>query len=582
MHFLSSSGWRSMVSNGLNLRRNFGGPSRLLAWNGPLVTLLGLALALSVGLLLVRLPPLDAVLFVLLAVAGMATVIEPMAGLAVALFLGLLRAYLRTEVPQVPAQIGQLFVVLALAAWVARGLVRRNLRVHRLPLLLPLVVFSCAALVSLWDAVDLPNYGLPELIKWMQVVLLFLFVGGSLSQAGMETRPTCRGVGEAGMETRPTAGVGMCGWRRRLGWLLGVILLTGLFQAGVGIWQFGLRGEGPDHFAILTLGDRYCRAYGTFEQPNPYAGYIGLTLSLAMGVVIGVVGERKIGGEGNKETRKQGSREAGRRVLVPCPLVSLSPYPFVSLSPCLLVLFVVTLALGAALATSWSRGAWLGFGAAVLVMAIALPRRAQWGGLLVAVLVVGGLGLYASGLVPPSVAARLTGFAEYVRFEDVRGVGINDANYAVIERLAHWQAALEMFRHDLWTGVGFGCYEPAYADFALVNWPIALGHAHNYYLTVAAETGLVGLVAYLFLWGAVFWHTWRATRRARGLLRGIAIGLLGCWTHLSVHHLLDNLYVNNVHLHIGVLLGLLAFVVQQTGEFANGRMSESANERISE
>jgi O-antigen ligase len=253
------------------------------------------------------------------------------------------------------------------------------------------------------------------------------------------------------------------------------------------------------------------------------------------------------------------------------------------LSPCHLVLLLVTIALGAALAMSWSRGAWLGFGAAIVVMAVALPRRARWGLLLVAILAVGGLGLYATGRVPPSVVARLTGFGQYVQFEDVRGVGINDANYAVIERLAHWQAALEMFRHDLWTGVGLGCYEPAYADFALINWPIALGHAHNYYLTVAAETGLVGLVAYLLLWGAVFWQTWRATRRARGFLRGVAIGLLGAWTHLSVHHFLDNLYVNNVHLHVGVLLGLLAFVVnksanQQIGKSANRRVSESASQ----
>ena len=163
------------------------------------------------------------------------------------------------------------------------------------------------------------------------------------------------------------------------------------------------------------------------------------------------------------------------------------------------------------------------------------------------------------------IAARLTDFVQDVRFEDVRGVGINDANYAVIERLAHWQAALQMWRYNLWTGVGFGCYEPAYRDFALINWPIALGHAHNYYLNIAAETGLIGLAAYLFLWGAVFWHTWRATRRAKGLLRGVAIGLLGTWTHLTVHHFLDNLYVNNIHLHIGALLGLLAFVVRETG-----------------
>jgi len=273
-----------------------------------------------------------------------------------------------------------------------------------------------------------------------------------------------------------------------------------------------------------------------------------MMLSLAVGMVIEMIR--------GKVTRRQGDKET-------FPL-SLSPCPRVSMSSCLPVLLPVSIALGAALLMSWSRGAWLGFGAAVTVMVVALPRRTRWGLLLVAVIVVGGLGLYATGLLPAPVVARLTDFAQDVRFEDVRGVGINDANYAIIERLAHWQAALEMFRYNLWTGVGFGCYEPAYRDFALINWPIALGHAHNYYLNIAAETGIIGLAAYLLLWGAVFWQTWRVTRCAEGLLRGVAIGLLGTWTHLAVHHFLDNLYVNNVHLYIGVLLGLLAFAIERT------------------
>jgi O-antigen ligase len=198
-------------------------------------------------------------------------------------------------------------------------------------------------------------------------------------------------------------------------------------------------------------------------------------------------------------------------------------------------------------------------------MAIALPRRAHWGVLLLALLLIGGLALQATGLMPATVTQRLTGFARYVRFEDVRGVGINDDNYAVMERLAHWQAALEMLRYNLWTGVGLGCYEPAYRDYALINWPFALGHAHNVYLNVAAETGTIGLAAYLLLWCAVFWHTWQATRCARGLARGVALGLLGTWTAMSVHHLLDNLYVNNVHLHVGIMLGLLAHVGRKSG-----------------
>jgi len=239
------------------------------------------------------------------------------------------------------------------------------------------------------------------------------------------------------------------------------------------------------------------------------------------------------------------------------------------------LVLLATALMGAALLASWSRGGWLGAGAAILAMLAALPRRAWLGIGLVTLVLVGTLGLNVVGMLPLSISARLTDFMQYARFEDVRGVGISAENYAVIERLAHWQAALEMWQDNFWDGVGFGDYEPAYPAYRLVNWPIALGHAHNYYLNVAAETGLVGLLAYVLLWGAVFWRTWQVSRRAEGPVltcpggqcqgsvaegwqRGLAIGLLGAWTHLSVHHLFDNLYVNNVHLQIGVMLGMVA------------------------
>ena len=47
-----------------------------------------------------------------------------------------------------------------------------------------------------------------------------------------------------------------------------------------------------------------------------------------------------------------------------------------------------------------------------------------------------------------------------------------------------------------------------------------------------------------------------------GLRRGLALGLLGAWTHLSVHQLVDSLYVNNIHLALAVLLGLLLYALR--------------------
>jgi O-antigen ligase len=301
--------------------------------------------------------------------------------------------------------------------------------------------------------------------------------------------------------------------------------LIAVFQSGMGIWQFALRGDGPGHFMI---SDGLFRAYGTFEQPNPYGGFIGMNAALLVGFAAATLVDEWIG-----EKR--------------CP-----PW----LGPVIGAAGIV----GVALVASWSRGAWMGFGAALLAITALLPRRGLWGIVLVALVVVGGLGLYVTGRLPASVADRLTGFLAYTRFEDVRGMPINDANYAVLERMAHWQAALAMWRDNFWLGVGFGCYELAYADYALINWPIALGHAHNYYLNLLAETGVLGLLTYLGLFGVVLVRLWRTTRVERGWRRGLALGLLGAITHLLVHSLVDNLLVNNVHLFLGVLFALAAWL----------------------
>jgi O-antigen ligase len=175
-------------------------------------------------------------------------------------------------------------------------------------------------------------------------------------------------------------------------------------------------------------------------------------------------------------------------------------------------------------------------------------------------LLVGGGGLFLVGsqlgLVPASISTRITSFQEDLRFGDVRGVDINDANYAVLERLAHWQAAIEMAKNNLWGGVGFGNYEPAYGEYALINWPFPLGHAHNYYLNLLAEIGVPGLAAYLVLWGMIGWQAAVLVKQLGWPRRGIALGLLAVWVTLSVHHLVDKLYVNNLYIFLGAMLGL--------------------------
>jgi O-antigen ligase len=214
----------------------------------------------------------------------------------------------------------------------------------------------------------------------------------------------------------------------------------------------------------------------------------------------------------------------------------------------------------AALFFSYSRGAWVAVGIALVVttlLTLVRSRRAAIGALVLVLLGLMVVGLWQINLVPDIVAERFATVSDYFGFEDVRGVNVNDANFAVVERRAHWQAALGMFEDSPWLGVGIGNYAVAYPRYALPKWEDPLGHAHNYYLNVLAEAGLVGFLPYLALWTLVFWYAWRAVQRGKGWTAGVAAGVFGVLVSLSIHNLFDNLFVHAMYIQVGLVIGFV-------------------------
>ncbi len=478
-----------------------------LDWGSRATRLAWLALALAAGTAVAALPLPVAGLLVAGGAAVTATLIQPLVGLTLALLAGPFGALESVIVGGASLDSSQLLLALTLCAWLARGVARREIRLPRTGRVVgvPLLAFAAIGALSLVSAPSLA-LGFKELAKWVEMGLVAWVV-----------------VDLAGRQEARAA---------RSRWIVAAVLASGLVQALIGVWQFGLRGHGPEHFLILH---RFYRAYGSFEQPNPFAGFLGLALPLALGACIGLL------------HRKRSDQASA----------------FIHQAAGVGALLLAAAVLAAALLMSWSRGGWLGASAGLAAMIVLLPRRG-W----VRLLVIVGLATIAwaglqSGLVPQSIAGRLSGFSEYLEVQDARGADITPENYAVLERVAHWQAALAMADDRPWLGVGLGNYQAAYADYALLNWPYPLGHAHNYYLNLLAETGALGLAAYLLFWATVVVLTVRVLRRAPYPRRGLALGLMGTWVHLSVHHLVDKLYVNNIYLHLGALLGLLLIVADE-------------------
>jgi putative inorganic carbon (HCO3(-)) transporter len=467
--------------------------------------LISVIIALLGALALAVMPLTTVIGVVLVASVVIGTLLEPGIGLIVTLIAGPWAAWMNTYYPGLlPIDAGQLMIGFTLGAWVLDGLAKRELVIPRSPLLIPLLLFvGWAGVTQLWA----PNltFGIPEVIKWIEIILVMLLAIDVAQRRGVQ-------------------------------WILAGIFATASLQALIGIYEARLRGVGPLGFRLY---EGVYRAYGTFEQPNPFAGFVGMVLPIAIAL----------------------AAYFGLRILA----LGLRRLSLVRLLLDVLrfTLYAgVALLLATGLFLSFSRGAWLGAAASIGVLIVFAPRRLWIGVALAAVALIGLLGPASAGLLPSAISERLADAGTLFDIRDVRGVPINDANYALIERQAHWQAALNMLTEHPWRGVGFSNYQPLYEQYRLLNWPMPLGHAHNIYLNIAAETGVIGLGLYLLLWISIFVLTFRTIRHVHGAERAIAIGLMGTWVYLGTHMLVDNLYVNNIHLMIGALLGSLVVLYQ--------------------
>lgn len=439
------------------------------------------------------------VLLLLVAVVVVILIWQPVLSLSLLLILSPLRALLLTEAPQLniidPGITGLLLVLLlfSLRSVLHRTISTRMLRLNLLQI--ALLVFMFLTWLSSFAATSYQSWA-QDWLKWVLILLLVKITEHQV---------------------------------RYLPFLVISLLVAGTVNAIVGIYIF-FGGSGADHLVVM---DRFFRAFGTFGQPNPFGGFMGMILPIAITMVIW-----------------QFTRIYRLRTL--------------SAGLSFLGVLVPTALMFFALVASWSRGAWLGFAASILILLVAIPRRNLIRLIVVSASTILILFAWSVNLVPASIMERIQEAAnQYLSFSDVRGLDINTVTYAGIERISHWQAAINMASASPWIGIGLGNYEVVYDEYRLENWPQALGHAHNYYLNILAEGGIIGILAFLVLWITIFTITWRTRKHPDRFFHWISVGLLGSWTYISIHSLIDNLYVNNLYFHVAAMLAVLSIISNQ-------------------
>ncbi len=237
---------------------------------------------------------------------------------------------------------------------------------------------------------------------------------------------------------------------RRQVWTLVCFIIAGASSQAFFGYAQAIFNLGPQSF-IRSFN---LRVYGTFDQPNPYAGYLNMSLAITLSILL-------LG------------RDWLTRVLAG----------------------LATFLIGGAFYLTQSRGGQVALVTALLVIILTgFPLIRAWMRMLIVVIFTLVLGV-VSGLIP------LYLFDQVNHFLGLNGISLQDpspADYSTAERLAHWLAGINMYLAHPLLGVGIGNYPDAYPNYYVTIFVNSLGQAHNYYINIAAETGTIGLVIYLF------------------------------------------------------------------------------------
>lgn len=317
--------------------------------------------------------------------------------------------------------------------------------------------------------------------------------------------------------------------------LLGFVVAAAFIQAVIGAYEFA---SGADLPTMRSLGDRGIN--GTFINRNHFAGFLAIAAAIAAGVLADEL-----------STHRRHAIGASRNLV----LRILDLFAGRNLG-----LIVICVALLSVIGISGSRGAYLGFGFAVLAGLLIIGLGGRQPGRTSTTKRSYGLLLVALG---GAVAFSLADSTVLERSGRLLENGLEDG------RLAEWRISAQTIAARPLTGYGAGTFADAYAlhrDGSLGR-NNTFDHAHNQYLEMLVETGalgsaLLGGFVLVVLWTILRVHLRSASAATRRAALASLLALLAVLVHAMVEF---NFEIPAIHMTFFIMAGAgVALAVHRT------------------
>ncbi len=256
------------------------------------------------------------------------------------------------------------------------------------------------------------------------------------------------------------------------------------------------------------------RLAGTFKMPNDLGAYLVIVLPIAIGYLVA-------------------SWRVGKA------------WKFIA------VLGGFLCAMGANLALTLTRAAWIGVFAATIYIAVYFQRKLLWGLLALVIL--------SPFLMPQTVKDR---------FETIR----QRPQGFMSERPQWWKTSAQLIAKYPITGIGLGRFRHEYQLHAPVGTHHKPYHAHNIYLHIAVEQGIPSLILFLAILFLIFRRLSALRKRDDFWCSGLFIGGSGFLISALVYGLADHILHQRPLLIFWFLIGLIFYV----SDLDNSRERRSA------